>query len=178
MTHYEVLGVSDDATAAELRRAYLRLARDHHPDRHAEGAPADLARAETEMQRLNEAWAALGDEAARARYDRDLASARRAAWTPGTASPDFVPIDDGVDPEDPAAEHDVPYGDGSPVHRSLQVGPALTFAVALLALGSGALLDFRPLLALGVAGLVATALGFLAAPAYAVLRSNHTSREP
>jgi hypothetical protein len=45
---YEVLGVSPGATPDEVRRAYLALARRHHPDA---GGNTD------EMRRLNEAWA-------------------------------------------------------------------------------------------------------------------------
>jgi hypothetical protein len=50
VTPYEVLGVPRTATAEEIRRAYLTLARRHHPDA---GGSAD------EMRRLNEAWSAL-----------------------------------------------------------------------------------------------------------------------
>ncbi len=50
MSPYDVLGVSPGASQAEIRRAYLTLARRHHPDA---GGDAD------EMRRLNEAWAAL-----------------------------------------------------------------------------------------------------------------------
>jgi hypothetical protein len=50
MSPYEVLGVSPGATPEEIRRAYLALARRHHPDA---GGSVD------EMRRLNEAWAAL-----------------------------------------------------------------------------------------------------------------------
>jgi hypothetical protein len=50
MSPYDVLGVSPDASQAEIRRAYLTLARRHHPDA---GGNAD------DMRRLNEAWAAL-----------------------------------------------------------------------------------------------------------------------
>jgi hypothetical protein len=50
MTPYEVLGVSPTASPAEIRRAYLTLARRHHPDA---GGDVD------QMRRLNEAWAAL-----------------------------------------------------------------------------------------------------------------------
>jgi DnaJ domain len=47
---YEVLGVPPSATAEEIRRAYLALARRHHPDA---GGSAEA------MRRLNEAWSAL-----------------------------------------------------------------------------------------------------------------------
>jgi hypothetical protein len=50
VTPYEVLGVPPTASAEEIRRAYLTLARRHHPDA---GGSTD------EMRRLNEAWSAL-----------------------------------------------------------------------------------------------------------------------
>jgi len=55
MSPYEVLGVPPSATPEEIRRAYLALARLHHPDA---GGNAD------EMRRLNEAWSALSVSAA------------------------------------------------------------------------------------------------------------------
>ena len=63
VTHYEALGVRVSATAEEIRRAYLRQARLHHPD---------VGGGDRAMQALNEAWAVLGDPARRARYDRTL----------------------------------------------------------------------------------------------------------
>ena len=173
MTLYEVLGVDPSASAAEIRRAYLDLARRHHPDVLGEGGDG----AEARMRQLNEAWATLGDEARRRAYDRDLAAERRRAWSPGTASPEFVPVDDVEDPEDPAAEHDVPYGDGSPVHRSLQVGPVALLLLGVVALGAGGLLQFGPLLALGVVGIVGGGVLFVATPVYAILRSHRHTRE-
>ena len=65
-THYETLGISVNASQAEIARAYRRLARKIHPDRQ----PVERkAWAEEQMKRLNEAYAALGDTEARARYD-------------------------------------------------------------------------------------------------------------
>lgn len=169
-THYDTLGVADTADAAEVRRAYVALARRNHPDVAGDDAAA-RQRAEHAMRDINEAWAVLGDPDRRRRYDRDLAAAARASWQPGTASPGFVPLDDSDDPDDPAAEHDVPYGDGSPVPRTLQMGPVLIVVAAVVALGAGTLLGFAPLVALGVAGLVAGVLAFVATPVFAVLRS-------
>jgi hypothetical protein len=63
-SHYDVLGVSFGASIEEVRAAYRRAARDHHPD--AGGDPA-------RMTDLNAAWHVLGDPVRRAAYDRELA---------------------------------------------------------------------------------------------------------
>jgi hypothetical protein len=172
-THYDILGVDPAAGPGEIRSAYVELARRHHPDLAGDNPTARRV-AERRMQEINQAWSVLGDATRRATYDRDLAALRRSRWTAGTVTPDFVPYDDSVDPEDPAAEHDVPYGDGAPVPRSLQMGPGLVVVVGLVVLGLGILLGFGPLVALGVVAMVAGVLGFVAAPVYAVLRSSRT----
>ena len=62
---YAVLGVSRTATAAELRRAYRRLALLHHPDRTGPaGAPI--------FARIAEAYGMLSNLTARAAYDAHL----------------------------------------------------------------------------------------------------------
>jgi hypothetical protein len=174
---YAVLGVEPGADAASMRRAYLALARRHHPDAQGDLPTAQRISAEDAMRRVNEAWAVLGDPARRRAYDEARVERRRRAWTPGTVAPDFVPFDDGDDPEDPAAEFDVPYGDGTPVHRGLQVGPLVVAVLGLLALGAGSLLGFGPLLALGLAGLVLSVVLFAATPLYAIMRSHATTRD-
>lgn len=63
---YDELGVAPTATAAELRAAYRRLARLHHPDTTA-GDPERMAR-------LNDAWRVLADPSRRAAYDTALRS--------------------------------------------------------------------------------------------------------
>ena len=169
-THYDTLGVAPDANASEVRRRWVALARRHHPDV-AGDDPAARRQAEEQMRAINEAWAVLGDPDRRAAYDATLASDRRARFTPGAPDPDFVPFDDADDPDDPAAIHDVPYGDGSPVPRSLQLGPVGIIALAVVALATGLLLEFAPLVALGAVGIVGGVLSFAAAPVYAVIRS-------
>jgi curved DNA-binding protein CbpA len=64
--YYQLLGVSRDATAPEIRRAYRRLARQHHPDRSHE--PDSPQRFRT----LAEAYAVLNDPGRRARYDHSI----------------------------------------------------------------------------------------------------------
>lgn len=66
---YEVLGISRSATAAELKRAYRRLAHRHHPDKN----PGDLLAAER-FRELSVAYELLADRERRAAYDRAQAS--------------------------------------------------------------------------------------------------------
>jgi curved DNA-binding protein len=62
--YYATLGVSKTATDKELKQAYRKLARKHHPDVN----PADKA-AEAKFKELNEAYEVLGDPAKRKKYD-------------------------------------------------------------------------------------------------------------
>lgn len=62
--YYEVLGVSRDASEAEIKKAYRRLARNHHPDAN----PGDPA-AEGRMKELTEAYEVLSNAESRRAYD-------------------------------------------------------------------------------------------------------------
>jgi DnaJ-class molecular chaperone len=62
---YETLGVKKDATAAQLRSAYLKLAKKHHPDLN----PGDKA-AEERFKSISAAHELLSDTEKRARFDR------------------------------------------------------------------------------------------------------------
>jgi molecular chaperone DnaJ len=63
--YYELLGVHRNATDAELKRAYRRLALEHHPDKN----PGNKA-AEDKFKEVNEAYAVLSDAQKRAYYDQ------------------------------------------------------------------------------------------------------------
>lgn len=76
--YYGLLGVAPGAPLEEIRGAYRRLARQHHPD--TSGDPGSAA----EMRRINEAWETLRDPGRRAAYDRvrpRVATPRRPAAT-------------------------------------------------------------------------------------------------
>jgi molecular chaperone DnaJ len=63
--YYEILGVSRTASQDELKKAYRKLAMEHHPDRNA-GNP----KAEQQFKEISEAYDILKDEQKRAAYDR------------------------------------------------------------------------------------------------------------
>lgn len=61
--YYETLGVKRDATDAEIKSAYRKLARKFHPDVNK------TKEAESKFKDINEAYEVLGDKAKRQRYD-------------------------------------------------------------------------------------------------------------
>lgn len=65
--YYKVLGVERDANAKEIKRAYIRLSKLHHPDKAA--SPDARPAAERKMAQINEAYEVLSDTELRARFD-------------------------------------------------------------------------------------------------------------
>jgi molecular chaperone DnaJ len=62
--YYEVLGVPRSADAAELKKAYRKLAMEFHPDRNSSEDAAE------KFKEINRAYEVLSDEQKRALYDR------------------------------------------------------------------------------------------------------------
>ena len=62
--YYQTLGVAKSASDKEIKQAYRKLARKHHPDVN----PGDKA-AEAKFKEINEAYEVLGDPAKRRKYD-------------------------------------------------------------------------------------------------------------
>lgn len=63
--YYEVLGVSRDASDADIKKAFRRLAKENHPDLH----PGDK-QAEENFKEINEAYEVLSDSDKKAKYDQ------------------------------------------------------------------------------------------------------------
>lgn len=62
--YYKVLGVDEDASQEEIKKAYRKLAQEWHPDR------SDHPDAEDKFKEIGEAYAVLSDEEKRKQYDQ------------------------------------------------------------------------------------------------------------
>src|SRR2546430_14770852 len=69
--YYQVLGVAKNASAAEIKKTYRKLAQQHHPDRNRGNKDA-----EDRFKEISAAYDVLGDEEKRKQYDqvREMAS--------------------------------------------------------------------------------------------------------
>jgi len=63
--YYEVLGIGKNATEAEIKKAYRRLAKQHHPDMNSGDKTS-----EAKFKEVNEAYEVLSDPQKKARYDQ------------------------------------------------------------------------------------------------------------
>ncbi|WP_417093377.1 DnaJ domain-containing protein, partial [Megasphaera sp.] len=64
--YYEVLGVPKDASDAEIKKAFKKLALKYHPDRNPDNPKA----AEENVKDINEAYSVLWNKQKRAEYDQ------------------------------------------------------------------------------------------------------------
>lgn len=73
--YYDILGVSKDASADEIKRAYRKQALEWHPDKHKDNKEV----AEKRFKEINEAYQVLSDAEKRSAYDQF----GHAAFSPG-----------------------------------------------------------------------------------------------
>lgn len=64
MDYYKILGISENASEEDIKKAYRKLAMKHHPDRN-QGAKMS----EEEFKNINEAYSILSDPQKRKEYD-------------------------------------------------------------------------------------------------------------
>jgi curved DNA-binding protein CbpA len=103
---YHILGVAPTASAAEIKKAYLRLAKKHHPDlnpgdKRAEEQFKEISAAndllsDPEKRRRFDAGEidATGAERAQQRYYRDFAESDGHPYESASAYADFAEADD------------------------------------------------------------------------------------
>lgn len=77
--YYKTLGVGRDADEKEIKKAFRKLAKQHHPD-----ANPNNPTSEAKFKELNEAYEVLGDSEKRAQYDRFGADVDRYQSQPNT----------------------------------------------------------------------------------------------
>src|SRR5690606_10208368 len=89
---YETLGVSKSATEKEIKQAFRKLAKKHHPD-----ANLNDPTAEQRFKEINEAYETLGDAEKRARYDQFGAGYAQAGGFGGNGGPGYGQYTTNVD---------------------------------------------------------------------------------
>ncbi len=76
--YYQILGVPRTATADEIKKAFRKLARQHHPD-----VAKNKAEGEKKFKEINEAYEVLGDAEKRQKYDQLGANWQDGGGIPG-----------------------------------------------------------------------------------------------
>ena len=102
-SYFAILGISPDATLAEIRSAYRRLAKEFHPDHYTGGSKR--------FRDIQEAYSVLGNSRRRREYEHTIRRARPKRPLRTSAYPEPEPL---IPEEEP-----VDIGDVSPV-RSFQ----------------------------------------------------------
>lgn len=80
--YYATLGVGNKASQEEVKKAYRKLAREHHPDRN----PGD-AKAEARFKEISQAYDVLGDPEKRKQYDAGTGPFGFGTHPPGAGGP-------------------------------------------------------------------------------------------
>lgn len=93
-THYEIIGVKEDASQEEIRRTYRSALLNFHPDK----LPNTSETSNRQFLEVQGAWKVLGDPTSRALYDNDLRKSRQddAVTADVVSLEDMIIEDDGT----------------------------------------------------------------------------------
>lgn len=133
-THYDRLGVGEGSTQEEIRLAYLRKARENHPDTLSGADTAARRQREVAMVAINAAWFVLKDPDRRRLYDQDLErAAQHRAWE---LEEEELEATEPEEPYDWSSESNVPppeYGPhGNPAAAIARLYTVVMIAVLIL----------------------------------------------
>ena len=84
--YYAVLELTSTATPAEIKKAYYKLCRLHHPDKCVGQDKEVVAEKTIITQKLNDAYGVLSDELLRANYDQKRAYQAQPLWDTSSTS--------------------------------------------------------------------------------------------
>lgn len=172
-SHYQVLGVAPHASEDAIRRAYRRLARQHHPDANP-GAGA-------EMTAINAAWEVLGDPEKRRAYDLAIGTTPRPRPAGSAPPPDDGVDDGGADEDDLDHLRDDPASLATPTRPSdlLLATPVVLLVIAVGMFAFATMIQSPLLRTLALLLAPVTLAAFAAAPLFAMLRarSRHHPQE-
>ena len=174
MEPYEELGVAPTATVAEIRAAYVGLARRFHPDQNSDDETrGDIGR----MARINAAWTLLSDERRRAAYDTARfgeRESRRNGATVRDAGDTWTPLDD--DDLDPTLLDDTSSG-ARPLPRIVALLPPSLLVIGVFLVMFGLIVKVPPTVGLGVVLIVASGAAFLAIPVATMVSASRSERD-
>ena len=101
-THYEVMDVGRETSAAELKTVYYQLARRYHPDRFRKSNAGLVPSIESAFARITQAYDTLRDDKLRASYDAKIEARKKveriidAAPKASAPAPEPQPVAEGV----------------------------------------------------------------------------------
>lgn len=90
MNPYEVLGISENATEEEIKKAYKALVKKYHPDKYQNNPLADLA--EEKLQEVNEAYDMLMKKGSSSSYNYGYGGAGSSGASGTGGRPDYMQV--------------------------------------------------------------------------------------
>lgn len=90
MNPYEVLGISENATEEEIKKAYKELVKKYHPDKYQNNPLADLA--EEKLQEVNEAYDMLMKKGSSSSYNYGYGGAGSSGTSGTGGRPDYMQV--------------------------------------------------------------------------------------